>query len=248
LIEAHHPAADAHPESRGQRAQAPRVLGRHHVRGGEHPTEPVRCVARVPDGGGRQHDPSGRHGVHLIPGHPRGPHYALRVTSTSGVRSPGRPLPAPDTGPVETTRDLIVTGVIVLLAFVSRFWGLGSASDGGTPIFDEKHYAPQSYNIAQLGIEENPAYGLVVHPPVAKQIESIGGMLFGYTPVGWRFMAAICGVLVILMVMRITRRLTRSTQLGLIAGLLLCMDGVTFVTSRIGMLDISQVVFVTAAA
>lgn len=170
------------------------------------------------------------------------------VTSTPGVRSPGRPLPAPDTGPVETTRDLIVTGVIALLAFVSRFWGLGSATDGGTPIFDEKHYAPQSYNITQLGIEENPAYGLVVHPPMAKQIEAIGGMLFGYTPLGWRFTAALCGVLVVLLVMRITRRLTRSTQLGLIAGLLLCMDGVTFVTSRIGMLDIYQVVFVTAAA
>lgn len=170
------------------------------------------------------------------------------MTSTLGVRSPGRPLPAPDTGPVETVRDLIFTGVILVLAFVTRFWGLTSATDGGTPVFDEKHYAPQSFTISQLGIEENPAYGLVVHPPVAKQIEAIGGFLFGYTPMGWRFTAAICGVLVVLLVMRITRRLTRSTQLGLIAGLLLCLDGVTFVTSRIGMLDIYQVLFVLAAA
>lgn len=170
------------------------------------------------------------------------------MTSTLGVRSPGRPLPAPDTGPVETVRDLIFTGVILVLAFVTRFWGLTSATDGGTPVFDEKHYAPQSFTISQLGIEENPAYGLVVHPPVAKQIEAIGGLLFGYTPMGWRFTAAICGVLVVLLVMRITRRLTRSTQLGLIAGLLLCLDGVTFVTSRIGMLDIYQVLFVLAAA
>ena len=170
------------------------------------------------------------------------------MTSTLGVRSPGRPLPAPDTGPVETVRDLIFTGVILVLAFVTRFWGLTSATDGGTPVFDEKHYAPQSFTISQLGIEENPAYGLVVHPPVAKQIEAIGGLLFGYTPMGWRFTAAICGVLVLLLVMRITRRLTRSTQLGLIAGLLLCLDGVTFVTSRIGMLDIYQVLFVLAAA
>ena len=170
------------------------------------------------------------------------------VTSTLGVRSPGRPLPDPDTGPVDSTRDWIVTGVILLLAFVSRFWGLTSATDKGTPVFDEKHYAPQSFNIAQLGIEENPAYGLVVHPPVAKQIESLGGLLFGYTPLGWRFTAALFGVPVVLMVMRITRRLTRSTQLGFVAGLLLCVDGVTFVTSRIGMLDIYQVLFVTAAA
>src|SRR5699024_313678 len=37
-------------------------------------------------------------------------------------------------------------------------------------------------------------------------------------------------------------------QLGFIAGILLCLDGVTFVTSRIGMLDIYQVLFVVAAA
>lgn len=170
------------------------------------------------------------------------------MTSTPGVRSPGRPLPAPDTGPVDTARDWIVTGIILVLAFVSRFWGLASATDEGTPVFDEKHYAPQSYDIAQLGIEENPAYGLVVHPPVAKQIQSLGGQLFDYTPMGWRFTAALAGVLVVLMVMRITRRLTRSTQLGFVAGLLLCLDGVTFVTSRIGMLDIYQVLFVVAAA
>lgn len=166
----------------------------------------------------------------------------------AAVRSPGRPLPEPDTGPVDSLRDWVATAVILLLALVSRFWGLTSATDGGTPIFDEKHYAPQAFNVAQLGIEANPGYGLVVHPPVAKQIEAIGGVLFGYSPMGWRFTAALCGVLVVLMVMRITRRLTRSTQLGFIAGLLLCLDGVTFVTSRIGMLDIYQVVFVVAAA
>lgn len=185
--------------------------------------------------------------VTTTPSAPR-QHPAAEADTTVALRSPGRSLPEPDTGPVDSARDLLVTGVILLLAFVSRFWGLSSATDGGTPIFDEKHYAPQSFNITQLGIEENPAYGLVVHPPVAKQIEAIGGFIFGYTPMGWRFTAAICGVLVVLMVMRITRRLTRSTQLGFIAGLLLCLDGVTFVTSRIGMLDIYQVVFVIAAA
>lgn len=164
------------------------------------------------------------------------------------VRSPGRPLPVPDTGPVDSLRDWLITAVILLLAAVSRFWGLTWATDGGTPIFDEKHYAPQSFNVARMGIEENPAYGLVVHPPVAKQIQALGGMLFDYTPLGWRFTAAVCGVLVVLMVMRITRRLTRSTQLGFIAGILLCLDGVTFVTSRIGMLDVYQVLFVVAAA
>ena len=166
----------------------------------------------------------------------------------AAVRSPGPLLPDPDTGPVDSARDWIATAVVAVLAVVTRFWGLTSATDKGAPIFDEKHYAPQSFQIARLGIEENPAYGLVVHPPVAKQIQSIGGMLFGYTPLGWRLTAAACGVLLVVAVMRITRRLTRSTPLGVLAGLLLCADGVTFVTSRIGMLDVYQVLFVTAAA
>lgn len=164
------------------------------------------------------------------------------------ARRPGPALPAPDFGPVDTMRGWVVTGVVALIALVTRLYSLGSATDGGTPIFDEKHYAPQSFQISQLGIEENPGYGLIVHPPVAKQIQSIGGFLFGYTPMGWRITAALAGVLVIVLIVRMTRRLTRSTLLGGIAGLLLACDGVLFVTSRVGMLDIYQVLFVTAAA
>ena len=168
--------------------------------------------------------------------------------SAASSRRPAAPLPEPDLGPGDTLRGWVATAVVALFALVTRFWALTSATDKGTPIFDEKHYAPQSFNISQLGIEENPAYGLVVHPPVAKQIESLGGFLFGYTPMGWRFTAAICGTILVVLVVRIVRRLTRSTQLGVLAGILLCCDGVTFVTSRIGMLDIYQVLFVVAAA
>ena len=41
--------------------------------------------------------------------------------------------------------------------------------------------------------------------------------------------------------------MTRSTLVGAIAGLLLIADGVTFVSSRIGMLDIFLALFVIAA-
>lgn len=169
-------------------------------------------------------------------------------SEAAAERRPGPALPVADFGPTDTVRGWIVTAVIALIAALTRFIGLGSATDNGTPIFDEKHYAPQSFQISQLGIEENPAYGLIVHPPLAKQIQSIGGFLFGYSPWGWRLSAALAGVLVIVLVVRMTRRLTRSTWLGGLAGLLLCADGVLFVTSRVGMLDIYQVLFVTAAA
>ena len=173
---------------------------------------------------------------------------AAAASPTSTARRPGPALPEPDFGPTDRRTGWIVTGVVALIAALTRFIALGSVSDGGTPIFDEKHYAPQAFQFFRLGIEENPAYGLVVHPPVAKEIQSIGAWLFGYTPMGWRFTAAIAGVLIIVIVTRMVRRLTRSSYLGGLAGLLLCCDGVLFVTSRVGMLDVYQVLFVVAAA
>jgi len=121
--------------------------------------------------------------------------------------------------PVRWTRaDTFVFAILAMLAAVSRFVGLTRPTDNGTPIFDEKHYVPQAWQILRSaadpvagGIEDNPGFGLVVHPPVAKQIIAIGEWLFGYTPLGWRFMSAVAGVLVVLAVMDITRRLSRST-------------------------------------
>ena len=67
--------------------------------------------------------------------------------------SPGPLLPAPDFGPLDRLQGWAMTAVIAALAAVTRFLNLGSPTDGGTPIFDEKHYAPQSFTISQLGIE-----------------------------------------------------------------------------------------------
>ena len=74
----------------------------------------------------------------------------------------------------------------------------------GTPIFDEKHYAPQAWQVLHNhGVEDNPGYGLVVHPPVGKQLIAIGEALFGYNGLGWRFSGAVCGVILVLLVVRI---------------------------------------------
>ena len=97
------------------------------------------------------------------------------------------------------------------------------------------------------GVEDNPGYGLVVHPPVGKQLMAIGEALFGYNGLGWRFTGAVCGVVIVLLVARIVRRITRSTLIGGIAGLLIIADGVSFVSARTALLDVFLVVFVVAA-
>lgn len=55
------------------------------------------------------------------------------------------------------------------------------------------------------------------------------------------------GVILVVLVARIVRRISRSTLVGAIAGLLLIADGVTFVASRTALLDGFLVVFVVAA-
>ena len=128
-------------------------------------------------------------------------------------------------------------------------------TDAGTPVFDEKHYVPQSWQMARSwdnpligGIEDNPGYGLVVHPPLGKQLESFGMIIFGYTPWGWRIISALCAVAVVLLIAAIARRLSRSDLVGLLAGILALSDGILFVTSRSGMLDNFQTLCLCLAA
>ena len=87
----------------------------------------------------------------------------------------------------------------------------------------------------------------VVHPEVGKYLIAIGEWVFGLNPFGYRVASALFGSLAILLMCRIARRLTRSTLLGCIAGMLLSLDGMEFVLSRTGILDIFLMFFVLAA-
>ncbi|MFT4200712.1 MAG: phospholipid carrier-dependent glycosyltransferase [Gordonia sp. (in: high G+C Gram-positive bacteria)] len=164
-------------------------------------------------------------------------------------RRPGRAVPEPVFGADDTRRGLVVGLVITLLAAVTRLWDLTHPTDKGTPVFDEKHYVPQAWQVLTGGnwIEDDPAYGLVVHPPVGKWLIAIGQSVFGYGPMGWRIMSALAGIGIVVMVYAVARRMARSTLVGAMAGVLAICDGVLFVQSRMGMLDIFQAFFIVAA-
>jgi len=155
--------------------------------------------------------------------------------------------PVADFGPTDHARGWIATGVITLLATVTRFLNLGSPTDAGTPIFDEKHYAPQAWQVLHNHwVEDNPGFGLVVHPPVGKQLIALGEAILGYNGLGWRFTGALLGVVMVALVMRTVRRISRSTLVGAIAGVLLICDGVSFVAARTALLDGFLTFFVVA--
>lgn len=178
------------------------------------------------------------------------------IAATPNIAGPPPKLPVAEPRHIQlSTVDAVVFGVIGVLAAISRFIGLSGATDQGTPVFDEKHYVPQAWDIVTSstnpilgGIESNPAYGLVVHPPLAKQIIAIGEQLFGYTPLGWRVMTALFSSLTVLLIVAIARRLSHSPTVAAWAGLLALSDGVLLVAGRFGMLDIFLTLFVVLAA
>ncbi|MDF5757697.1 phospholipid carrier-dependent glycosyltransferase [Spongiactinospora sp. TRM90649] len=91
-----------------------------------------------------------------------------------------------------------------------------------------------------------PCPDYVVHPPLGKWMIGAGEWLFGMNPYGWRFAAALVGALSILILARVARRMTRSTVLGCLAGLLLALDGLHFVLSRTALLDVFLMFWVLA--
>ncbi|MEO7124812.1 MAG: glycosyltransferase family 39 protein [Nakamurella sp.] len=150
--------------------------------------------------------------------------------------------------PTDVARGWIVTAALTLIGGIVRFWELGWRTDGGTPLFDEKYYAVQAAEMLRTGgVEDNQAFGVIVHPPLGKQLISLGETLFHYTPTGWRFASAIAGTVAIFLIIRAVRRLTRSTMLGGIAGILLICDGVSQVMSHTALLDTIITPFVLAA-
>ncbi|RQX01100.1 phospholipid carrier-dependent glycosyltransferase [Micromonospora arida] len=158
----------------------------------------------------------------------------------------------------------LATTVVVAIAAILRFVGLSSPTG---KIFDETYYAKDAYGLISRGVEWNykdnvPSY--VVHPPLGKWLIGVGEWAFGYQDAdskvsvpghlmttapefGWRFSAAVIGTLSVLLLVRIGRRMFRSTVLGCAAGLLLALDGFHLVLSRAALLDIFLLFFVLAA-
>ncbi len=151
---------------------------------------------------------------------------------------------------------------VTLLAGVLRFVRLDLPHNGPTngKIFDEIYYACDAQNLLRYGVEHVTQSGelagqclptgggsFVVHPPLGKWAIALGIKVFGMNTFGWRVMAALAGTLTVLIVVRAGRRMTGSTLLACLAGLLLAVDGLHFVQSRVAMLDIFLVFWTTAA-
>ncbi|SDY51353.1 Dolichyl-phosphate-mannose-protein mannosyltransferase [Tessaracoccus flavus] len=162
----------------------------------------------------------------------------------------------------DRTVGWVVTIAITLMAFALRVWNVGYPAK---ILFDETYYAKEAWGILHSGYERKwgedanaqiaegdlsgfldaPSY--VVHPPLGKMLIALGEWGFGMTPFGWRISAVVFGTLLVFFTIRLARRLSRSTLVGAMAGLILTFDGLAFVMSRLALLDVFQATFAVAA-
>ncbi|MGZ4501914.1 MAG: dolichyl-phosphate-mannose--protein mannosyltransferase [Nocardioidaceae bacterium] len=184
----------------------------------------------------------------------------------------GRPVPsawrratarATDEDPVISW---VISLAITVMAFLMRIWHLGIPH---LFAFDETYYAKDGWSLLHYGYARNAVTDadklilagttdpskvfspdgaeMIVHPEVGKWLIALGEKAFGMDPFGWRIAAAVIGSLMILVLIRLVRRMTGSTMLGAVAGLLLAFDGLEFVLSRLALLDIFGAFFILLA-
>ena len=84
----------------------------------------------------------------------------------------------------------------------------------------------------------------ISHPPLGKIIVSLGILLFGMTPFGWRFSGTLFGVLMLPILYVFLKRLFGSTRVSLCGTLVLATDFMHYVQTRIATIDTYSVFFI----
>ena len=139
----------------------------------------------------------------------------------------------------------IYVGAITLVSLALRLFHLGTPKGF---VFDEVYYVDGARDYLAHGVEvtgQEPEF--VVHPPVGKWLIALGIKIFGDNEFGWRFMGALLGAAMIVLIALIAHRLFRNSYLTIAASALMAMDGLALVHSRTALLDIYLSFFVLLA-
>ena len=104
--------------------------------------------------------------------------------------------------------------------------------------FDEVYFPRTVYEIMN-----NTAINEYTHPPLGKLIMSIPVYFWGLTPFSYRFLGNVCGILMILVIYEIAKVLFKKEKYALFAAIIMALDGMHFVQTRIGTVDSYLVLF-----
>jgi dolichyl-phosphate-mannose--protein O-mannosyl transferase len=152
---------------------------------------------------------------------------------------------------------------VTLIAAVTRLWALG---DPHALVFDETFYVKDAWTLMHKGWEAawpsniDPRFAdgdvdaytndpeFVAHPPFGKWLIAAGLAVFGaQNTLGWRISTAVIGILAVVVLMLIAKRMFRSTLIATLAGFIMAIDGNAIVMSRVAILD-NSVMFLALLA
>jgi dolichyl-phosphate-mannose-protein mannosyltransferase len=146
--------------------------------------------------------------------------------------------------------------------FLILFFALGLRSfnitSPSTYIFDEVHYIPPAQFMGGLApnpngqtwatvasIHKSPDPNFI-HPSGSKFLILAGIKIFGNTALGWRFFSLCFGMASLVLLFVVASKLLNSVNTGLMAMLLVSMDFLHIVQSRLAMIDMFLFFFTVA--
>ena len=143
-------------------------------------------------------------------------------------------------------RQILPISIITIFSLIIRIWHLNLPKGY---IFDEVYYAKDANSLIQHGVELNEQGGadFIVHPPLGKWLIGIGIKIFGNNEFGWRIIPALVGTACVILIYLIAQRLFNSIFLSSTAAVLMALDGLALVMSRVALLDIFLVFFILLA-
>ena len=153
----------------------------------------------------------------------------------SVVGAGARQTPAP-----LTARDRLVMAGLAAATLALRVPRLGTPR---VLVFDEVYYALDAADLLERGAEVAPA-----HPPLGKWLIASGIWASGFDPVGWRTASLLAGTALVVLTYAAARLLTDDRRLAAGAAVLVALDGIVFVTSRLALLDVFVAVFILGIA
>ncbi len=131
------------------------------------------------------------------------------------------------------------------------------SADGADALFDEQNTVPEHSTYmdssyfdeiyhARTALEHlrNVYPYEVSHPPLGKLIISVGILLFGMVPFGWRFMGTLFGVLMVPVLYIFLKNLFGKTPVALCGTALFAFDFMHLVQTRIATIDTYGVFFI----
>ncbi len=140
--------------------------------------------------------------------------------------------------------------LVIAFAFLTRAYKVHLPE---VYIFDEVYHAvtskliarndPWAYEWDNPPVEKNTAVDWL-HPPYAKYTQAFFILMFGENTFGWRISSVVFGVLVIVMVYKLSYELFTNKNISLLATFLASLDGLLLVQSRIAMNDIHVTFFI----